>query len=78
MKKLLVRQQREIRQTETLIANLEQGQTLSLNKNITTSFIGDDEISSNSVMTAFLSAFDYGFVSRSEGCRFQNVNDFNE
>lgn len=36
------------------------------------------QVPSSSIATSLLSGFDYGFVSRSEGCRFEDVRDFDE
>lgn len=78
--KLLDRQQKQVQETEALIKNLQDSslndggnnnQILSNSANIT-------ETNTPSITASLLSGFDYGFVSRSEGCRFENVNDFNE
>jgi hypothetical protein len=34
--------------------------------------------STSSIAASLLASFDYGFVSRSEGCRFEDVDDFSE
>ena len=78
--KLLDRQQKQVRETEALIKELKNGslngdgnnnQSLSNSANRT-------ETNTPSITASLLSGFDYGFVSRSEGCRIENVNDFNE
>ena len=72
--KLLARQKKEVRETEELIKDLQFD------------MLNNDPVTANStnvaqrpsITSSLLSGFDYGFVSRSEGCRFENVNDFNE
>lgn len=72
--KLLARQQKEVEETEELIKNLRfDSQGESTGSNIT-----DSNFEAPSIAASILAGFDYGFVSRSEGCRFENVNDFNE
>lgn len=72
--KLLARQKKEVRETEDLIKDLQFD------------MLNNDPVTANStnvaqrpsITSSLLSGFDYGFVSRSEGCRFENVNDFND
>jgi ubiquinol oxidase len=72
--KLLARQQKEVQETEELIKNLRfDSQGESTGSNIT-----DSNFEAPSIAASILAGFDYGFVSRSEGCRFENVNDFND
>ncbi len=75
MKKLLDRQRKQVKETQELIRNLDDGiltgDYQSLSTNIT-------ETNAPSIAASLLSGFDYGFVSRSEGCRFENVNDMNK
>lgn len=85
MKRLLDRQQKQVQETQELIQNLQdefihrdldQNELFSMsNSNSTETLL---ERKAPSIATSLLSGFDYGFVSRSEGCRFENVNDFNE
>jgi hypothetical protein len=66
-----------------------QIETTSFATNFTNSDVGVEDITSNSasaslfsnsqaIATSVTAAFDYGFISRSEGCRFEDVDDFNE
>ena len=73
MTKLLERQRKEVKETEELIKNLQL--EMINNQNINTT---DSSPEAPSIAASILAGFDYGFVSRSEGCRFENVNDFNE
>lgn len=87
--KLLARQKREIRETEALIASLSSLEDAAFASNFTNSDMGMEEISTSSasalldsnsqvIAKSVMTAFDYGFISRSEGCRFADVDDFNE
>lgn len=71
--KLLERQRKEVKETEELIKNLQL--EMINNQNINTT---DSSPEAPSIAASILAGFDYGFVSRSEGCRFENVNDFND
>lgn len=72
LKKLLARQQKEVRETQELIQNLQFDIEDQIG-NATTS-----EVLSSPIATSLLSGFDYGFLTRSEGCRFGSVNDFDD
>eukprot|EP00551_Chaetoceros_affinis_P007779 CAMPEP_0203670360 /NCGR_PEP_ID=MMETSP0090-20130426/6448_1 /ASSEMBLY_ACC=CAM_ASM_001088 /TAXON_ID=426623 /ORGANISM="Chaetoceros affinis, Strain CCMP159" /LENGTH=547 /DNA_ID=CAMNT_0050535193 /DNA_START=83 /DNA_END=1726 /DNA_ORIENTATION=+ len=73
--KLLARQQKEVKETEELIKNLEidmaNDDLFATNNNFT------NAVKAPSIASSILAGFDYGFVSRSEGCRFENVDDVN-
>jgi len=69
--KLLERQRKEMKQTEELIENLISDD-INLDSNATSTH------HASSIAASLLSGYDYGFVSRSEGCRFENVQDINE
>jgi len=84
--KLLDRQQREMQQTLDLIEDLEidydefvkkqqleiEKQIFDSNFNISSLEEGVDE--APSITASIASGFSYGFVSRSEGCRYESIN----
>lgn len=61
LRKLLEKQRRELEATEELIRDLDFSRT--------------PNATASSLTESIFSGADYGFVSRSEGCRFENVND---
>ena len=76
------RQQKQLQETEEMIKNLQDSDTAGIGYSPLSSSgrVNATETSygaAKSIAASLLSGFDYGFVSRSEGCRFENVNDFN-
>ena len=72
--KLLKRQLKEVQETEQLIEQLQFDMASDQSGGNNATYTAETP----SIAASILAGFDYGFVSRSEGCRFENVNDFNK
>lgn len=72
--KLLKRQKKEVQETEELIENL----TLEMLNNDRVAVNSTTLADAPSIASSILAGFDYGYVSRSEGCRVENLEYFNK